>query len=174
MRSVWRSSVVMLALCGIVVVYLHHVEADLTRELRALAKAVETRDTMANRTPMPVSTFVSAAVLEEAARRGAAAALSARDGAVAPCPPAGAEDEPSVAVRPSPTPSPEALRAFDESGAIIAAGLSRKVWTEQDRLDLEARLPFLDAPLRDEMVRRVLEAVNAGLLNLAATHGQVF
>lgn len=174
MRSVWRLSVVMVALCGIAVVYLHQVKADLTRELRALAKAVEARDTMASRTPIPVSAMVTAAALEEAARRGAMVALSSRDRAVAPCPPTGGENEPSVTTAPSPTPSPEALRAFDEGGAIIAAGLRRKVWTEQDRLELEARLPLLDTTLRDEMVHRVLEAANAGLLDLAATHGQVF
>jgi len=174
MRSFWPFAIFMATFSGAGAVYLQHVKAELTREVRALAEAVATRDAAAEKTRVAVSTLLTATAIEEAARRGAVAALAARECPPSPHHPAGdAKERPNV-VEPPFAPSPEALRAFDEGGAIVAASLRRKVWTEQDRLELEARLPVLDAPLRDEIVGRVLQAANAGLLNLNATHGQVF
>ena len=174
MRYPWRLSVVMVALCGAGVVYLQHVKGELTREVRALAKAVEARDPSRVRAPNAVPAILTAATLEEAARRGALTALASGDRPSSPCVRANGEQDEVPSGSPSRASSPEALHAFDEGGAIVAAALQRKVWTEEDRLALEARLPLLDAHLRDEVIGRVVQAANAGILNLSATHGQVF
>jgi hypothetical protein len=74
----------------------------------------------------------------------------------------------------APTPSPAAIKAFDDSTKLIEHGLARRTWGEDELSQLRILLPNLDGQSRDDIMHRLVQAANEGKLAVDTPRGQLF
>jgi hypothetical protein len=71
-------------------------------------------------------------------------------------------------------PSPDAVAAFDEAGAMLDTSLGRGTWTSADAMHFRQVLVRLDPDGRRTMALRLVKAMNEGKLRATAAHREGF
>lgn len=73
-----------------------------------------------------------------------------------------------------PGPSPDAVAAFDEAGALLDTSLGRGTWTSDDATRFRQILVRLDPDGRRTMALRLVKAMNEGKLHATGAHREGF
>jgi hypothetical protein len=68
----------------------------------------------------------------------------------------------------------EAIKAFDEANSLIDGAIARHTWSPEDVKALHGIMPALDARDRGDVVRRIVQAVNAQQLSITGERHVLF
>lgn len=158
--------------------YFVHTSRTLQKEMSVLTSEVKSVHSDSDPRPSPPGESMSPEAIQDAVRRGTLSALAAtrahvpdqvnEEGEVRE--PESGKDEPSEAEEASPA----TIRAFDEANRTVATALERKVWTREDMENIQTRFQVLDPVSREQIMYRLVQAVNAQELNIDDTRGFLF